>query len=164
MQSSPHVNDLRELKAKLSANKRITACIVMIMKVILDMAIGNDTIGDASSDDDDDDDDNGNRSRFCWLCLSLFTAGQPPMTASLATRLLHHHHHYHCYHYLSQHHHHYYCLSHHYHPGSQHDRSLHPGIQELMGRSDWRKGPTIIIMSPEISVNGSRRRCSGWSG
>ena len=59
MQSSPHVNDLRELKAKLSANKRITACIVMIMKVILDMAIGNDTIGDASSDDDDDDDDNG---------------------------------------------------------------------------------------------------------
>ena len=59
MQSSPHVNDLRELKAKLSANKRITACIVMIMMVILNMAIGNDTMGDVSSDDDDDDDDDG---------------------------------------------------------------------------------------------------------
>ena len=59
MQSSRHVNDLRELKAKLSANKRITACIVMIMMVILNMAIGNDTMGDVSSDDDDDDDDDG---------------------------------------------------------------------------------------------------------
>ena len=57
MQASRHVNDLRELKAKLSANKRITACIVMIMMVILNMAIGNDTMGDVSSDDDDDDDD-----------------------------------------------------------------------------------------------------------
>ena len=59
MQASRHVNDLRELKAKLSANKRITACIVMIMMVILNMAIGNDTMGDVSSDDDDDDDDDG---------------------------------------------------------------------------------------------------------
>ena len=55
MQSSPHVNDLRELKTKLSANKRTMACIVMIMMVILNMAIGNDTIGNVSSDDDDDD-------------------------------------------------------------------------------------------------------------
>ena len=57
MQSSPHVNDLRELKVKLSANKRTMACIVMIMMVILNMTIGIDTMGDVSSDDDDDDDD-----------------------------------------------------------------------------------------------------------
>ena len=57
MQSSPHVNDLRELKKKLSANKRTMACIVMIMMVILNMAIGIDTMGDVSSDDDGDDDD-----------------------------------------------------------------------------------------------------------
>ena len=62
MQSSRHVNDLRELKVKLSANKRTMACIVMIMMVILNMTIGNDTIGDVSSDDDydyDDDYDDG---------------------------------------------------------------------------------------------------------
>ena len=59
MQSSSHVIDLRELKTKLSANKRTTACIVMIMMVVLNMAIGNDTIGDVSSDDDDYDEDNG---------------------------------------------------------------------------------------------------------
>ena len=70
MQSSPHVNDLRELKTKLSANKRTTACIVMIMMVILNMAIGNDTIGDVSSDDDDYDDDDG-KMNACKSIMSL---------------------------------------------------------------------------------------------
>ena len=76
MQSPPHVNDLRELKGKLSANKRTMACIVMIMMVILNMAIGIDTIGDVSSDaGDDDDDDNGKMNartsimslRYCFV-------------------------------------------------------------------------------------------------
>ena len=69
MQSSPHVNDLRELNAKLSANKRTMACIVTIMMVILNMAIGNDTIGNVSSDDDDDD-DNG-KMNACTSIMSL---------------------------------------------------------------------------------------------
>ena len=78
MQSSPHVIDLRELKTKLSANKRTMACIVMIMMVILNMAIGNDTIGDVSSDDVDDDDyDDGNddddngKMNACTSTMSL---------------------------------------------------------------------------------------------
>ena len=74
MQSSPHVIDLRELKTKLSANKRTMACIVTIMMVILNMAIGNDTIGDVSSDDDDyddDDDDDDGKMNACTSIMSL---------------------------------------------------------------------------------------------
>ena len=71
MQSSPHVNDLRELKTKLSANKRTMACIVMIMMVILNMAIGNDTNGDVSIDDDDDDDADDGKMNACTSIMSL---------------------------------------------------------------------------------------------
>ena len=71
MQSSPHVIDLRELKGKLSANKRTMACIVMmmIMMVILNMAIGNDTIGDVSSGDDHDEDNGKMNARRSIMSL-----------------------------------------------------------------------------------------------